>query len=217
MKTGIEYYNDLMTFLRWQLLHKMAVGTIVMTVAIVIPFTNRQPADLQYWGEGVRPNVRRYVRLYYDDAAALWKTYHIPIWGTMAVAILESSAGQSELAIQANNHFGIEYHCCDWDGPVYYKDVGHGPSNENNGEKFTLYRFYPSVEAGYHDFGKFLQTPRYDALRRCGPYDFQRWCYALKAAGYAADKDYAQKLILLIRDYHLDELNRRRPEPVGEV
>ncbi len=47
--------------------------------------------------------------------------YGIPASITMAQALLESGAGQSELAVNANNHFGIK--CSDnWMGGVYYYD-----------------------------------------------------------------------------------------------
>ena len=49
-----------------------------------------------------------YIKKYRDLAVEEMKRYHIPASITLAQGLLESGAGQSELARKSNNHFGIK-------------------------------------------------------------------------------------------------------------
>ncbi|HRG84475.1 MAG TPA: glucosaminidase domain-containing protein, partial [Chitinophagales bacterium] len=64
-----------------------------------------------------QPNqkVLDYIDLYKEIAVREMIEYKIPASITMAQGILESGAGQSELALKSNNHFGIKCHT-DWKG-----------------------------------------------------------------------------------------------------
>ena len=62
-------------------------------------------------------DYQRYVEQYADLAIEQMKIHRIPASITLAQAIFESGAGKSELAVKANNHFGIKKGA-GWDGPV---------------------------------------------------------------------------------------------------
>lgn len=131
--------------------------------------------------------------------------YGIPATITMAQALLESGAGQSELAVNANNHFGIK--CTnDWFGGVYYHD------DDSQGECFRQY--YDAAES-FKDHSLFLQRPRYATCFEIAIEDYEGWANRLRQCGYATDKLYAQKLIKIIEDYKLDSLFANMP--VGHV
>ena len=61
-----------------------------------------------------------YIEKYKDAAIQSMKTHGIPASITLAQGCLESADGNSDLAVRANNHFGIKCHN-DWKGPTYYK------------------------------------------------------------------------------------------------
>ena len=124
------------------------------------------------------------------------KDYGIPASIIMAQALLESGAGQSELALNAKNHFGIKC-TSDWFGGVYYKD------DERRGECF---RQYGNAAESFKDHALFLQRPRYATCYEIAIADYEGWAYRLKACGYATDPNYAPKLIKIIEDYRLDTL-----------
>ena len=140
----------------------------------------------------------------YLDYIEQWKytaienqaTYGIPASIIMAQALLESGAGQSELAVNANNHFGIKCNN-DWMGAVYYYD------DDSKGECF---RQYANAAESFNDHALFLQRPRYETCFEIVPEDYEGWAYRLKECGYATDKNYAPKLIKIIEDYRLDTL-----------
>lgn len=135
-----------------------------------------------------------YIEKYSSVATYHMKEYKIPASITLAQGLLESGAGDSSLATQANNHFGIK---CggDWRGASMKK------TDDRPNECF---RKYKHAEESYHDHSLFLtQRDRYSSLFRLQMTDYKGWARGLQSAGYATDKAYANKLIKLIEDYEL--------------
>lgn len=135
-----------------------------------------------------------YINEWYKVAIAEMEQYGIPASITLAQGILESGSGQSFLATEANNHFGIKCHL-DWDGRrVYYDDD----------EDQECFRKYRDAEDSYRDHSLFLKNrSRYAALFEESPADYKAWAKGLKDAGYATDRKYAKRLIKLIERYDL--------------
>jgi hypothetical protein len=135
-----------------------------------------------------------YIRQYTTSAIAEMHYSKIPASITMAQALHESRYGTSELAVKANNHFGIKCQS-EWNGKRYtYQDDDH-----NN-----CFRHYDSVGESYRDHSNFLMTrPRYASLFTLSPTDYVGWAQGLKQAGYATNPQYAKILIRLIEDYKL--------------
>ena len=63
---------------------------------------------------------KQYIEQYSQDAITQMHKHKIPASITMAQGILESSNGNSRLAVKGNNHFGIK--CHNWDGKKIYVD-----------------------------------------------------------------------------------------------
>ena len=147
-----------------------------------------------------------YFDRYKDMAIEEMLKYGIPASITLAQGVLESGAGQSELALKGNNHFGIK--CHGWEGRTIYHD------DDLRGECF---RAYDSVIESYEDHSRFLSgRQRYSSLFQLSRTDYRGWAHGLKRAGYATNPVYAQKLIDIIEVYKLYEYdkatssNRRR-------
>lgn len=141
-----------------------------------------------------------YIRRYSGIAIQQMREHKIPASITMAQAILESSAGRSELAQKSNNHFGIKRGST-WTGPT----VTH--NDDRNGEHF---RKYDTVLESYEDHSRFLLRERYQRLFRLNVYDYKGWAHGLKACGYATSPTYATRLIALIENYRLYELDTQQ-------
>ncbi len=118
----------------------------------------------------------------------------IPASITLGQAILESGAGTGPLSVQANNHFGIKCHK-EWTGlSIKYTD------DEEN----ECFRKYNQPSESFKDHSYFLTSrPRYAELFEFQKDDYKSWAYGLKAAGYATDSKYPDKLIGLIEKYQL--------------
>lgn len=137
---------------------------------------------------------KAYINRYKDLAIQQMERYNIPASITLAQALLESNAGQSELARESNNHFGIK--CHKWTGEKTYKD---------DDQRDDCFRVYKSVSDSYEDHSLFLvSSARYSSLFRLDPTDYVGWARGLKLAGYATNPEYADRLINLIESYALD-------------
>ena len=144
-----------------------------------------------------------YIDNYKTTAVSQMKKHRIPASITLAQGLLESGAGNSYLAQQANNHFGIK--CHEWRGAkVYKKD--DGPND--------CFRKYNKVEESYDDHAIFLTARgRYSSLFALDITDYRGWARGLQQAGYATDKAYANKLIKIIEDYELYQYDRQGVSP----
>ena len=148
----------------------------------------------------------------YERYIAQWKAvaleqqvvYGIPASITLAQGLLESGAGQSSLATEANNHFGIKCHA-DWQGGTFRHD---------DETKQECFRSYDNAADSYRDHSLFLKRPRYEVLFTYPITDYKKWARGLKACGYATDPAYPEKLIRIIETYHLDSLEAT---PVPQV
>ncbi len=122
----------------------------------------------------------------------------VPASITLAQASLESENGNSPLAVDANNHFGIK--CHDWTGSKYYHD---------DDAKQECFRHYTSALESFDDHSKFLRNrPRYAFLFDLPKTDYKAWATGLKQAGYATNPEYAERLIKIIEDNKLYELDK---------
>ena len=138
-----------------------------------------------------------YINKYKDLAVEQMERYGIPASITLAQALVESNAGQSLLALESNNHFGIK--CHNWTGSKTYKD---------DDERDDCFRVYKSVRDSYEDHSLFLVSgARYASLFRLDPADYVGWARGLKLAGYATNPAYADRLINLIESYALDRFD----------
>lgn len=157
-----------------------------------------------------KQSPEQYVEKYYKIAIKKMKTHKIPASITLAQGILESNSGNSKLAVNAKNHFGIKCHK-DWKGEKYYMD--DDAANE-------CFRVYKTVEESFEDHSLFLTSRgRYAPLfTDYSLTDYKGWANGLKAAGYATNPKYAQLLINLIEKYHLYKYDRKDfvPETKGK-
>ena len=139
--------------------------------------------------------VEEYIETYKDIAMKEMREHKIPASITLAQGILESGAGNSALAREAKNHFGIKCHK-EWTGEGYYMD---------DDAKNECFRVYKNPEESYRDHSEFLTgRPRYANLFKLDIMDYEGWARGLKAAGYATSPTYAEKLIERIEKYHLN-------------
>lgn len=139
-------------------------------------------------------SYEKYINQYSDLAIQHQKKYRIPASITLSQGLLESGAGQSDLAQRSNNHFGIKCHS-DWRGGRVYHD------DDLQGECF---RKYKQVEDSYDDHSRFLaERSRYAVLFELNIKDYKGWAKGLQKCGYATDRAYANKLIKVIEDYEL--------------
>jgi hypothetical protein len=143
---------------------------------------------------------QQYFDQYKDIAIEQMLKYHIPASITLAQGVFESGAGRSELTRRSNNHFGIK--CHGWTGRTSYHD-----DDQNN----ECFRAYDSAYESFEDHSLFLRNSRrYQSLFDLKQTDYKGWAKGLKAAGYATNPQYANKLIEIIQLYKLYEYDKAK-------
>lgn len=143
---------------------------------------------------GQNKTYLEYIETYQKIAVREMNSYRIPASITLAQGLLESAAGKSRLAVEANNHFGVKCRK-DWTGPAIYHD------DDAKGECF---RKYKDALESYEDHSRFLvNSSRYAFLFDFEVTDYKSWAFGLKKAGYATDPNYPTRLIKIIEDYKL--------------
>ena len=137
----------------------------------------------------------QYIDTWKDEAISQMATYGIPASITLAQGILESGDGNSRLAKQGNNHFGIKCHT--WAGKTIHID---------DDKKNECFRKYSSARQSFQDHSEFLSTKgRYSFLFDLKPNDYKGWAKGLKTAGYATNSKYSSLLIALIEKNNLQQ------------
>lgn len=142
-----------------------------------------------------------FINLLKDDAIKGYKEYKILPSLTIAQAILETGWGKHSIG---NNIFGIKANKY-WTG----KKKLVRTHEYVNGRKIYVnawFRDYDSIYESLKDRYKFLQKPRYSKI--VGEKDYKKACYEIQKAGYATDPNYPKKLIRIIEQNKLQEIDR---------
>jgi flagellum-specific peptidoglycan hydrolase FlgJ len=153
------------------------------------------------WNENVEGMTasQLYIEQHVNEAMEQQRLYGIPASVTLAQALLESASGQSQLAKNENNHFGIKA------TDAWIKGGGRYAlySDDKPNEKFCS---YDTVAESYTHHSQFLKNnSRYAKCFTLASDDYRGWANALAAAGYASDKHYAQSLISIIEKNGLNK------------
>lgn len=140
-----------------------------------------------------------YIEEYKDFAIREMKRSGVPASITLAQGMLESDNGNSRLALDANNHFGIKCHSS-WQGKKIYED---------DDEKQECFRKYKSALESYKDHSDFLKNgARYAFLFQLKQTDYKGWAKGLSKAGYATNPKYPDLLIKIIEDNDLHQYDK---------
>ena len=137
-----------------------------------------------------------------------WKKTGMSAALQTAQSILETGWGQSVPTDKytgkvSNNLFGIK-------GAGSNGSVISNTWEEYDGITFRIdaeFRAYNSVNESWADHKEFLKKDRYQILRDV-MYDSTQGAWALRRAGYATDSQYPIKLMNLIKQYNLYELDK---------
>jgi flagellum-specific peptidoglycan hydrolase FlgJ len=142
--------------------------------------------------------VKAYIAQFKEIAMGNMRSFGIPASIILAQGILESGAGVGDLAISANNHFGIKCHE-GWTG----ESVRHDDDSDQE-----CFRKYNNPSESFKDHAVFLTgRSRYSKLFALPKGDYKAWARGLRTAGYATDPRYPDKLIAYIERYNLQQFD----------
>lgn len=143
---------------------------------------------------------REFLRLAMPAAIHIQVRNKIPASAFLAMAILESRYGQSQLALEANNYFGIKAFN-DWKGDKIQKmtkDLGV--------PTLAYFRSYDSILDGFQGFADFLtKRNRYEKAFNYTS-SGELFVQEVLKAGYCPDSDYLAKIKTIMSRHNLQEL-----------
>ncbi|NJC25501.1 glycoside hydrolase family 73 protein [Neolewinella antarctica] len=142
-----------------------------------------------------RARVQNYLARFAPAARAEMRQHGIPASITLAQGLLESNAGDSRLARESSNHFGIKCRA---------KCLGCTCRNYGDDTRYDMFRVFTSAAESFQEHSKLLNSARYRKLKKHGN-DYVKWAHGLKSCGYATDKKYGHKLVTIIENLNLEK------------
>ena len=123
---------------------------------------------------------------------------------SIAEAALESAWGESRLATQGHNLFGVKADKA-WTGnTISFRTREY--LNKQWGFVNALWRKYPSWLGSFNDHAEFLHhNKRYAKAFTTG--SVEEFTIAISNAGYATDPLYASKIIAMIKQHNLKQFD----------
>jgi Mannosyl-glycoprotein endo-beta-N-acetylglucosaminidase len=174
-------------------------ATTVLHVSAIAPDLSPKPPNTPTKNE-------EYISRFKDLAMFEQFTTNIPASIKLGQALLESEAGESELAMNANNHFGLKCKTCSESEAYMKTDDEYNRKGELIYSKFSR---FDSPEASFAAHSsRLMDNIRYRQLFSYDRTDYRAWAYGLKACGYATDKYYAEKLINVIERHGLQRFDK---------
>ncbi len=189
---------------------------LIYTISIIFSFVTITSASIS----------DKYIYAYKDIAISEMQRTRIPASIYLAQAILNSDFGQSEIAVNANNHFN-QYCDANWKGKSYTKSE-IDPHNDNILIE-SCFKVFASVKDSYIEFSNFINDPyrimRFSFLFEYESDDYISWAKGLQQAKVSYDIGYAKELIRIIETnelYQFDEVIKKtakkkiRPAYLGD-
>ena len=153
--------------------------------------------------------IGTYVQKY---APAYGICVHSPI---IAQAVLESARGTSELAVKANNYFGLKYkpgRCPTATGS--YAKVGSEQKADGTYTSASMQWFaFPDMEACVRGYFDFINNSRYANLK--GVTNPEEYLTNIRADDYATSLKYVDNLMAVIRNYNLTRFDGKKVESMS--
>lgn len=171
--------------------------TCIYLMVCLLGYTISLPAQVQQL-----PSVQLdYLQQQKDLAIREMLRTGIPASVILAQALLDSKAGQNEVARDLNNHFSIP--CGDGWAGAFQTSIAYRQGRSES----VCYRVYPSAAASFRDHVNRITDPakigRYRMLFKLDVTDYFSWINGLQLTGFIPAGAYAEKLIQIIEDYGL--------------
>lgn len=134
--------------------------------------------------------IAGYIEQHKKVAQQLMKDTGVPASVILAVAIHESAYGNSRVAKNLNNHFGIK-------------------GKNNNKNIRSSFKGYESVFESYNDFVSLLKRKgsTQKLFENQGASDYTTWVRTISRSGYSATKGWSSKILSTIDRYNLNDFD----------
>jgi flagellum-specific peptidoglycan hydrolase FlgJ len=142
-----------------------------------------------------------YIEQFKDNAISIMHETGIPASIILGIAMHESGNGNSAIAQNLNNQFGVK----GGGGAVYFK---------HQKKVRSAYKRYDSILESFDDFARIITERRQlgrlsDKLTQ---YDYEKWVKGIQRSGYASSRKWGAQVLAIIRKYQLNDLDKTTAE-----
>ena len=145
--------------------------------------------------------AQSYIQKFKDDAVRIMHETGVPASIVLGVAMHESGCGNSLLAQNLNNQFGV-------------KGSSHITYYRHKKKVRTAYKRYESVYDSFQDFARIMiERKEFSGLtEKLTHFDYSGWVNGIQKNGYASDKKWGARVLGLIKKYQLYSLDEKQDE-----
>ena len=165
--------------------------TVLLTILLV--------ATVALAGSAQTKNTSQsYIEKFKANAIAIMHQSGIPASIILGIAMHESANGNSAIATNLNNQFGMKGGTTS----IYYK---------KNKKVKSAYKSYESVMDSFNDFARIMTEKKKFAHLplQLSSTDYLGWVKGIQRAGYASSKKWGSQVLAIIRKYDLNELDSK--------
>lgn len=147
-----------------------------------------------------------YIEQFKDNAVSIMHQTGIPASIILGIAMHESGNGNSKIAKNLNNQFGVK----GGGGAVYYS---------KKKKVRSAYKKYDSIMDSFADFARIMteRKPFSHLAQTLTPNDYEKWVKGIQRGGYASSKTWGSQVLNIIRKYRLHDFDQEQPPVVAEV
>jgi len=137
-----------------------------------------------------------YIEKFKDNAVRLMHETGVPASIILAAAMHESANGNSNIAKNLNNQFGVK----GFNSHTYVM---------NNKKIRTSYKKYDSVMDSFQDFTRIMtERKQFSHLAETlSHYDYMGWAKGIQRSGYCSSRKWASQVMGIIRKYNLNSFD----------
>jgi flagellum-specific peptidoglycan hydrolase FlgJ len=145
-----------------------------------------------------------YIDQFKDNAIAIMHETGIPASIILGIAMHESGNGNSAVAKNLNNQFGVV-------GSEHVTYYAHKKKVRSQ------YKKYDSILDSFEDFARIItERKKFSHLaEELTQYDYEKWVKGIQRSGYASSRKWGAQVLSIIRKYKLDDLDKT-PDPEPE-
>lgn len=139
-----------------------------------------------------------YIEKFKDNAIEIMHQSGIPASIILGIAMHESGSGNSAIAQNLNNQFGMKGGTTS----VYYK---------NKKKVKSAYKSYDSILDSFQDFARVITEKKKFAhlADQLTTTDYVGWVKGIERAGYASSKKWGRQVLAIIDKYNLNSLDAK--------
>ena len=147
-----------------------------------------------------------YIEQFKDDAVRIMHQTGVPASIVLGVAMHESGCGNSALARNLNNQFGV-------------KGSGHTVYYRHKKKVRSAYKRYGSVADSFEDFARIMtEGNAFSALaEKFTHFDYQDWARGIQKNGYAHDRKWSKRVLGIIEKYQLYKFDEKPAGPPPQL